>query len=328
MTTATTEPRSGATRNHGARSGLTIALLSAMAFGLAGPLAKPLLETGWSPASIVAVRIGGAFLVLLLPCLLLLRRYGRPTGRQGLRMVAYGVTAMALAQLCYFSAVQYVSVGIALLLEFQAPVLLIGWHWARTRVRPELRRFVGAGLAIVGLIFVLDVFRGVSIHPLGVLWGLGAAVCLSSYFILADEKTTEAPVPPLLMTTVGTGVGALLIIVVGRLGVLPMTAGVAPVKITEAELPWWLPALLLILITAVAAYLTGIVAVRRLGSSIASFVALAEVIFAVIFAVVLLGEQLSPAQLIGGALVIAGIATVQGIRRSRNDGPAQSMVDR
>lgn len=312
----TTEALPGVGRKASLRSGLGVALFSAMAFGLSGSLAKPLLETGWSPAAIVAVRIGGAFLILLVPCLLLLRRY-RPTGRQGLRMIAYGTTAMALAQLCYFSAVQYVSVGVALLLEYLAPVLLIFWHWARTRVRPGARRFVGAGLAMLGLIFVLDVLRGASIHPLGLLWGLGAALCLSCYFILGDVGSGEAPVPPLLMTTAGTGVGSILILAAGGLGVLPLAANAEPVSLSGAELPWWLPVALLILVTSAAAYLTGIVAVRRLGSSIASFVALTEVIFAVIFAAVLLGQGLSPTQLIGGALVIAGIAVVQGspIRR-------------
>jgi MYXO-CTERM domain-containing protein len=69
--------------------------------------------------------------------------------------------------------------------------------------------------------------------------------------------------------------------------------------------------LALILVSAVFAYLAGIVAVRRLGSSVASFVGLTEVIFAVTFAFVLLGQRPSPIQLVGGALVLAGIALVQ-----------------
>ena len=65
------------------------------------------------------------------------------------------------------------------------------------------------------------------------------------------------------------------------------------------------------MIGGVFAYLTGIVAVRRLGSSVASFVALSEVMFAVIFAFLLLGQQPSLIQLVGGVLVLAGIALVQ-----------------
>jgi len=65
------------------------------------------------------------------------------------------------------------------------------------------------------------------------------------------------------------------------------------------------------LMSAVLAYPTGIVAVRRLGSSLASFVSLTEVIFAVAFAFVLLGQQPGPMQLVGGALILAGIALVK-----------------
>ena len=154
MTTAVlTRERAGA---RGLSAGLLPAVVSAAAFGLSGSLARSLLDLGWSPAAVVAARVGGAFLALLIPCLLLLRRIGLPSARQSGRMVAYGLIAVALAQLCYFSSVQYLSIGVALLLEYLAPVLLIGWHWARSRRRPAPRVFVGAGLALAGLVLVLD----------------------------------------------------------------------------------------------------------------------------------------------------------------------------
>ena len=68
---------------------------------------------------------------------------------------------------------------------------------------------------------------------------------------------------------------------------------------------------MLVTVSAVFAYLTGIVAVRRLGSSVASFVSLSEVIFAVTFAAVLLAQRPTAGQLLGGGLVLGGIAVVQ-----------------
>ena len=294
-----------------ALSGLGFALLSAASFGLSGPLARSLLDLGWSPAGVVGVRITGAFVLLALPCLLLVRRSGLPSLRQSGHMAAYGVVAVALAQLCYFSAVQYLSVGVALLLEYLAPVLLIFWHWGRDRRRPAASVFVGAVLALLGLVFVLDLRSGVTLDPVGVLWGLGAAVCLSAYFVLSEGDGATPPVAPLLLTTVGTGVGGLLILGLAAAGVLPLVVRTGSTVLVGAQVGWWLPALLLVAITAVLAYLTGIVAVRRLGSSVASFVSLAEVIFAVVFAVVLLGQEPSATQLLGGALVLAGIVVVQ-----------------
>jgi drug/metabolite transporter (DMT)-like permease len=315
-TTVSEASRTIADRGYG--EGVALALVSASSFGLSGSLARSLLDLGWTPAAVVATRVGGAFLILLVPALLVLRRIGLPTGRQSGRMLAYGVVAIAVAQLCYFSAVQYLSVGVALLLEYLAPVMLIGWHWARTHRKPALPVLAGAGLSIVGLAFVLDLRDGLTLNPVGVAWGLAAAVCLSAYFLLSEDKGTEAPIHPLLLTTGGTGVGAVILLAASAAGVLPLAAHAGTAVLAERAVGWWLPALLLILISAVLAYPTGIVAVRRLGSSLASFVSLTEVIFAVVFAFVLLGQRPGVMQLMGGALILAGIALVQRPARQRD----------
>ena len=317
MTTTVSEAgRTIADRGYG--EGVALALVSASSFGLSGSLARSLLDLGWTPAAVVATRVGGAFLILLVPALLVLRRIGLPTGRQSGRMLAYGVVAIAVAQLCYFSAVQYLSVGVALLLEYLAPVMLIGWHWARTHRKPALPVLAGAGLSIVGLAFVLDLRDGLTLNPVGVAWGLAAAVCLSAYFLLSEDKGTDAPIHPLLLTTGGTGVGAVILLAASAAGILPLAAHAGTAVLAERAVDWWLPALLLILISAVLAYPTGIVAVRRLGSSLASFVSLTEVIFAVVFAFVLLGQRPGVMQLMGGALILAGIALVQRPARQRD----------
>jgi drug/metabolite transporter (DMT)-like permease len=118
-------------------------------------------------------------------------------------------------------------------------------------------------------------------------------------------------VHPLLLTTGGTGVGALVILAVAATGFLPMTAHTGTATLAGAKVAWWLPLLLLVTVSAVFAYLTGIIGVRRLGSSVASFVSLSEVIFAVIFAALLLAQRPSGFQLVGGLLILVGIAVVQ-----------------
>ena len=308
-TTAPEATRTSAARGYG--GGLGLALVSASSFGLSGSLARSLLDLGWSPAAVVVTRVGGAFLVLLIPSLLLMRRIGMPSGPQTVRMLAYGVVAIALAQLCYFSAVQYLSVGVALLLEYLAPVMLIGWHWARSRRRPAWPVLSGAGLSIVGLAFVLDLRDGLILNPAGVAWGLSAAVCLSAYFLLSEDSGTTAPIHPLLLTTAGTGIGAGVLLAATGAGLLPLAAHAGNAILAGRAVGWWLPALLLILVSAVLAYPSGIVAVRRLGSSLASFVSLTEVILAVVFAFVLLGERPGPMQLVGGVLILVGISLVQ-----------------
>ncbi|HYP45020.1 MAG TPA: EamA family transporter [Propionibacteriaceae bacterium] len=309
VTSSTTSPASAFRRGMG--GGLGWAVLSAASFGLSGALAKSLLEIGWTPGSVVLVRVLGAFMVLLVPCLILLRGVRRPSAPAMRRMVVYGVVAVALAQLCYFNAVSRLSVGVALLLEYLAPVLLIGWHWWRSRRRPARSVFLGAAIAMAGMVLVLDIARGLTLDPVGVLWGLAAAVCLCVYFVLSDHADSGDSVSPLLMTTVGTGVGAAVLAAAGGVGLVSMTVTFGQTALAGFPVAWWVPVTLLVLVTAALAYLTGIAAVRRLGSSIASFVALSEVIFAVVFAAVLLGQQPTLAQLVGGVLMLTGIAIVQ-----------------
>jgi drug/metabolite transporter (DMT)-like permease len=164
---------------------------------------------------------------------------------------------------------------------------------------------------MIGLAFVLGLRSGLSLNPIGVAWGLGAALCLSAYFLLSDDKGTAATIHPLLLTTAGTGIGAGVLLAASAAGILPLAAHPGVTILANRSVSWWLPVLLLILVSAVLAYPSGIAAVRRLGSSLGSFVALFEVIFAVIFAFLLLGQRPGPMQLVGGVLILAGIALVQ-----------------
>jgi drug/metabolite transporter (DMT)-like permease len=298
------------------RTGLLMALGSAATFALSGSMGTALMSAGWSPTAAVGIRIGGAFLVLLVPCLILLRRTGLPNRRQVGRLVAYGVVAVAGAQLCYFSAMQYVSVGVALLLEYTAPVILIGYHWARSRRRPAGLVFVGAAAAIAGLVLVLQPGQDARISPIGIAWGVAAALCACGYFLLSEHDDPETEIPPLLLVTAGTGVGGVLILLLGVTGVMPLRATLGSPSLGGIHVPWWVPVLVLVGLTAVVAYLLGIAGIRRLGSGVASFVALTEVVFAVLFAAGLLGQRMAPGQLLGGLLVLIGIAAVQrGDRR-------------
>ncbi len=176
---------------------------------------------------------------------------------------------------------------------------------------------MGAGLSIVGLAFVLELRDGLTLNPIGVAWGLGAALCLCAYFLLSEEEGTEAPIHPLLLTAAGTGIGAAVLLAATAAGILPLAAPAGVVILADQAVGWWLPVLLLILVSAVLAYPSGIIAVRRLGSSLASFVALTEVTFAVIFAFVLLGQRPGPMQLFGGALILVGIGLVQRPARTK-----------
>ncbi len=100
-------------------SGLAFAVLSAVSFGLSGSLASPMLDAGGARARSVLIRVGIAAVVVLPLGLVALRgRWGAVRRNAGL-ISAFGAVAVAGAQFCYFSAVQHMQVGPAILIEYR-----------------------------------------------------------------------------------------------------------------------------------------------------------------------------------------------------------------
>lgn len=291
------------------RTGIIMALLSAGAFGSSGPMARALLDTGWSAGAVVLVRLGGAAVILCLAAAVVLRGRWRPSAAGIRTIVVYGVVAMAGVQLGFFNAVRTLDVGVALMIEYLAPVLLLAWTALRARRLPPRPTMLGGALTLAGLAAVLDVGGGTSLDPAGVAWALVAAVCLGAFFVLSDQQ--HADLPPLVMAAGGTAVGTAVIAVAGALNVVPITFATVDASLAGAVVGWVVPAAWLAGVSTVAAYLCGIGGIIRLGARSASFVALTEVLFAVLVAWLLLAQLPSAMQLLGGGGIIAGIVVIR-----------------
>src|SRR6478735_4224672 len=290
-------------------TGLALAVASAASFGLSGVLARGLLDTGWSAGATVALRIAIAAAVLVVPGILAVRgRWHLLRTNAGL-ITVYGIAAVAGAQLCYFYAVTYMQVSVALLLEYTAPVAVVVWLWVRHGHRPSGLTLLGAAIAAAGLVLVLDVVSGAELSTVGVLWALGAMVGAASYFIISADEGNG--LPGISLASGGLFAASVVLGTAGAIGVLPFRTSSADAAYDGFTLPWWVAVLLLGLVTAAFAYVTGIEAGRRLGSRLASFVALGEVLAAVVWAWLLLGELPRPVQLAGGLLVLAGVVVVK-----------------
>lgn len=290
-------------------AGLVFAVVSAFSFGMSGTIAKGLLVEGWSPAAAVTARILVAAVVLAGPGLVALR--GRWwLLRDNVRvLVAYGVVAVAGCQFAYFSAVEYLQVGVALLIEYTAPVAVVLWLWLRHGHRPRMLTGTGGLVALLGLVLVLDLLSGAALHPLGVAWGLLAMAGAATYFVLSAQEGNG--LPPMVLAAGGMVVGAASLLLLGAVGMLEMTWSAGVASYGGASVPWWSAILGLGVLSAAVSYTTGIAASRRLGSRLASFVALLEVLFALVAAWMVLGEVPRTVQFAGGLLVVVGVVLVK-----------------
>ncbi|MGW4734569.1 EamA family transporter [Streptomyces shenzhenensis] len=301
--------------SHGKGVGLGLALGSALAFGGSGVAAKPLIEAGLDPLHVVWLRVAGAALVML-P--LAVRHRGLLRRRPGL-LAGFGLLAVAGVQACYFAALSRIPVGVALLVEYLAPALVLGWVRFVQR-RPVTRAAaLGVVLAAGGLACVVEVWSGLSFDALGLLLALGAACCQVGYFVLSDQGSDageEAP-DPLGVIAYGLLVGTAVLTALARpwtmdwsvlTGTARMQGGAVPAL---ALLAW------IVLVATVAAYITGVLSVRRLSPPVAGVVACLEAVIATVLAWVLLGEHLSLPQLAGGVIVLVGAFIAQSSTPAR-----------
>lgn len=289
--------------------GLGLAVLSAATFGTSGIFARSLIDAGWSADSAVAARIGIAALVLAAPALVALRGRWAVARRAAGTIGLFGLLAVAGAQVAFFNAVRYLPVGVALLIEYSGIVLVVAWMWAAHGHRPRRLTIGGTVAAMVGLVLVLDLTGTAGIDPVGVLWALAAAVGLAAYFVISAR--VDPGLPSVTLAAGGMAIGAGLLLALGAVGVIPMTATFGTVEFAGGRVSWIVPVLGLSLVAAVVSYVAGIGAARVLGAAVSSFVGLTEVVFAVLFAWLILGELPSLVQAAGGVLIVAGIVLVR-----------------
>ncbi|PAZ14306.1 EamA family transporter [Streptomyces sp. SA15] len=289
--------------------GLGLALASALAFGGSGVAAKPLIEAGLDPLHVVWLRVAGAALVMLPVAW----RHRALLRRRPALLAGFGLLAVAGVQACYFAAISRIPVGVALLVEYLAPALVLGWVRFVQR-RPVTRAAaLGVVLAVAGLACVVEVWSGLSFDALGLLLALGAACCQVGYFVLSDQGSDsgdQAP-DPLGVIAYGLLVGTAVLTVVARpwtmdWAVLARAADMDGTPVAAGLLLAWI-----VLVATVLAYVTGVLAVRRLSPQVAGVVACLEAVIATVLAWVLLGEHLSAPQIIGGAVVLAGAFIAQ-----------------
>lgn len=309
MSTSRTAPRLVSTVRIGTSRGLIIGVLASLTFATSGAFIKPLLESGWSPAAAVTLRAGIGAIVLMPFALVALRGRWDSVWRARWRILGMGLIGVAGTQLVYFASLQRIPVSTALLIEYLAPLLLVGFVWVTTRRAPKAVVLIGSAVAIGGLVLVIGPGAIGATDGLGLFFAGLAAVGCAIYYVIAARPSDG--LPPVAFAAFGLLLGSLLLGIVGVVGLVPFTMEFADVAMFGTEVTWWTPLLIVGVIGTAFAYVASIAASELLGSRLMSFVGLLEVVFASIFAWLLLGEALGLLQLLGGAAILAGIALVR-----------------
>src|SRR5215210_335650 len=279
-----------------------------------GVVMKVIIESGGVPRPRLAeVRSTGAFLVLALvlalrrPRSLRLRRSELPL------LLAFGVIGLALVQWLYLEAIHRLEIGVALFVQYLAPVLVA--LWARFAFHEPVRRRIWAALvlAIAGVALLFELWGGLTLDGVGVAAALGAAITFAVYILSAERPVSGRD--PVSLVCYGFLLASIFWAIVQPWSSFPAHQLDETVsllgRLADLSLPVWLLMAWMVVLGTIVPFALLAAALRHVPASRAAITAMFEPVAATLFAFAWLAESLSAFQLFGGAVVLGAIALAQ-----------------
>jgi drug/metabolite transporter (DMT)-like permease len=296
--------------------GYLMVATAATLFAVNGTVSKVVLGSGLSSLELTQIRSTGAAVGLIFFLLAFAPSRLRVTPRELLFLVVFGVTGVAFVQWLYFVAIENLPVGIALLIQFIAPVFVA--LFARFVYHERIRRRIWVALVLctTGLSVVVEVWSGLAFSTVGITAAFAASVALTAYILMAERERRHRD--PVSLSFYGFLFAALFWAVAQPLWRFPWGALDDTVSLqgnlADRTAPVWLLVSFVIVVGTMVTFtlLTG--ALRHIPATRASIVATLEPVIATVVAWLWLGESFGTAQLAGGAVVLAGIFLAQTAR--------------
>ena len=244
------------------------------------------------------------------------RRPARLDRRTVLTCVGLGAVGYAVQSLGYFGAVAVMDAGLAALLVYTYPAIIVLIGFLTRREPPTRRRIVALACSGAGMLLLLGLGGFSAVSPVGIGLALTAAVTYAVYTIVASSLPGGADVS-LLMAIVATSALGSVAVFTAATG-QPFTVAPDPVV-----LGWVLTYVLVGTVFAMLLHQRGI---TRVGASTGGIISSIEPLVAAAAVALVHGERMTTVQLLGGLVILAGVVLVQ--LRPRPQRPTQPHLDR
>ncbi len=290
-------------------------IISILLFASNGSVSKSLLVSGIDATRLSQIRVTGAFLVLLVFALFLVRDQLKVKRPELLPIISYGIIGVALVQFLYFVAIERMPIGVALVIEYTAPVLVALWARFGEKEPVKKRVWLALALTLFGLSLVTNIWNGFTLDSIGFIAAALAAVSLAIYFITGEKLVQKRSA--LAIVTLAFGASTIFWAII---------------------LPWWnfdtdifsgqvsfpenssnmvsisLMMLWMIVMGTIAPFFLSFVALSHLKARTVAIVGTLEPVFASAVAFFVLNESLLAIQLLGGVVVIVGVVLAESAK--------------
>jgi drug/metabolite transporter (DMT)-like permease len=299
-----------------ARLGYALVVSAAVLFGVNGGVSRVAMGSGLSPDLFTTLRITGATLVFVVYAACFRRSaLIRPKGSSMLLIIALGLVGVTSLQLTYNVAIDRLPLGIALLIEFLAPVFVVLWVRVVRKEPVRGRMWLAVALAIGGLAVVSRVWNGLTFDGLGVIMALLAAVSFATYFLLGEHNVGfDDPLRVILWAFVVATVAMNLIQPIWTTPELDGSTSLLG-RLDDYTANPWLVIAVVVLPGTVMPFFLEMVALRHLPATIVIVVAMLEPVLANVLGWAWFRESLTPIQVLGAVAVLVGIVLAQTSRK-------------
>lgn len=285
-------------------------------WGVNGTASRVVMDAGMEPARLAEIRITASALLLLLWLVWRERPALRLGRREVLPFLAFGGVGLVCVQWTYFEAIDRVPIGIALIIEYTAPLMVALWvRFVWKRQLPWLA-WAAIPVAIVGLGLVLGIGGGqlAGLSTVGLLWSVAAGVAYAYYVLHAESLTRRRSSTAVL--GIGLTFGAVVLAIALPWWSFPWSALATTASSAPLDAPAWLYCVYVVVLGTVVPFALMLAGVHRIGADGASVTAMLEPILAGAVAWVALGQVLTTEQVLGGAIVLAAVTAAQ-VSRAR-----------
>ena len=316
MTDVAYIPAESVARERQPAVGYVMALGAGTLFAINGTVSKVILESGMSSLRLTQVRSTGALIGLALIILTTRPQDLRTNRRELLFLAAFGVFGVAFVQLFYFLAIHRLEIGVSLLIQYLGPLLVALFAFLVLKEHVRGRLWIALALALGGMTLVVDLWHGVSLDGLGVLFSLCSAVTFAGYMLLAERAVGRRD--PISLLCYGFLFAALFWAIAQPWWTFPFDLPGQSVsllgRLSDVHLPIWLLLAWMILLGTIIPFFLIVGSMRHISATRAGILAMVEPVVASIVAYAWLGETLNGTTLIGGAVVLCGIVLAQTAR--------------
>ena len=295
--------------------GYLLLILGVSLFAFNASVAKLVMQAALGAPELTAIRITGAFLVLLPVAFFRARPYLKVSRKEIPKFIGFGVLGLTMTQFLYFAALERIEVGLAIIIEYLSPIIVALYlrFWRKQFISPRV--WLSIVLALFGLSLITDIWSGFDVDILGFSFAFGAAIAVSIYFLGGEVLVRQRGSIALTTLAMGVGAGFWLSFSPFWLWSWELFANTIEISQVGIELPIYSLLIWVAVMGAVAPFWLVFTAMKYIDAKKAAILGLLEPVIASLVAFILLGEILSTIQLIGGAIVLIGVTLAETARQ-------------